>query len=156
MELVAGARAPVSILQAIALGFITAIVTGVFGMFLFSTAMVAKDPSELTDGPLLTNLGEYLGLLLFGSFFAIPFSLMISWLPTTVMGWALGQISRRYPSASRSWVYTAVGAIGGALVMASLDGFDPHGDWFFVGYGAACGIFAAQFFRYLTNKLPSA
>ena len=95
MELDAGERAPVSILQSIALGFITAIVTGAFGLFLLITVMVAKDPSELTDGPLLANLGQYFGVLLLGSVLAIPFSLMISWLPTTVIGWALGQISRR-------------------------------------------------------------
>lgn len=156
MELDAGARAQVSVLQAIALGFITAIVTGAFSMFLLITVMVAKDPSELTDGPLLANLGEYFGLLLLGSVLALPFSLMISWLPTTVMGWALGQISRRYPAVSRAWVYAAAGAFGGALVLASLDDFDPNADWFLIGYGAACGIFAALFFRYLASKLPSA
>lgn len=137
---------PVGILPAIGWGLLTSLLTGPFAMLAMSVAVAVKDPTELTDGPLLTNLGELLGFILYGSLFAIPFAVIIAWLPITVLGLIVSRFTYRIGVAADRAVHAATGALFGPLVLLALSW--PEADLWYLGFGAACGVFAALTFRW--------
>lgn len=137
---------PVGILPAIGWGLLTSVMTGPFAMLVLALVKAIKDPTELTDGPLLTNLGELLGLIFYGSFFAIPIAVIIAWLPTTVLGWILSRLTYRVGAAADRAVHAATGALFGPLVLLTLSW--PEADLWYLGFGAVCGVFAALTFRW--------
>lgn len=158
MELDAGARAPVSILQSIALGFITALASGILGAFLFIAGLVVADPTELTDTSLGQGLAELLFMFVFVALFGALYALIFSWFPIAIVGLAMQRAACRWPFLWSRPAHSFVGAICGiALSLLGVrDGRFETFDLLLLLYGALCGIFAALFFRYLTNKLPSA
>lgn len=137
---------PVGILPAIGWGLLTSVMTGPFAMLVLALAKAIKDPTELTDGPLLTNLGELLGLIFYGSFFAIPIAVIIAWLPITVLGLIVSRFTYRIGKAADRAAHAVTGALFGPLVLLALSW--PEADPWYMAFGAACGVFAALTFRW--------
>lgn len=137
---------PVGILPAIGWGLLTAVMTGPFAMLVLAVTIPMKDPTELTDGPLLTNLGEMAGVILLGSAFAIPFAVIIAWLPITVLGLIVSRFTYRIGVTADRSVHAFIGALFGPLVLLALSW--PEADPWYLAFGAACGVFAALTFRW--------
>lgn len=137
---------PVGILPAIGWGLLTAVVTGPFALLVLAVTIPMKDPTELTDGPLLTNLGELLGFILYGSLFAIPFAVIFAWLPITVLGLIVSRFTYRIGVTADRAVHAFIGALFGPLVLLAVSW--PEADPWYMGFGAVCGVFAALTFRW--------
>lgn len=137
---------PVGILPAIGWGLLTAVMTGPFALVALSVAVAIKDPTELTDGPLLTNLGEMIAMVFYGSLFAIPIAVIIAWLPITVLGLIVSRFTYRIGMAADLAIHAVTGALFGPLVLLALSW--PEADPWYMGLGAACGVFAALTFRW--------
>lgn len=150
------------IIGALGWGLLTAIATGPFSILLLIAVMIASDPTEVAGNP-SEMMVSFLTLLSAGSVLATMFSVLIGWLPISLVGWAIASAGTRWPALQGRAAWATMGMVMGGLCLALLSGTvgdvlkgqDPAG-WErlrdMVIFGGGCGIFSALLFRRLTTQ----